>query len=211
MSRDVLIFKGDEITDVVIKKIKLIAKERYSWEIYDNYFDDINNVSDLVHSHSSNIYDEVVVLGNDWFLCYEQTIGAISILEWVAIDNNHKIKQSIEMMTTLKQIFLENNNVHFYATMRHDSSYKIYLKMLKRNYFTEIYHDTFVDSVAPENFLYFQEECYASVEDFLSSEESKEYNEYLKYVLHQVIFVRNQKLLDDYSLNYKRKLKDKIK
>ena len=120
--RSIEIYKGKEITNEKIAKLKQIAVQRYAKSIYDSSYFSVDNVDQLAYIHDINVDDESLVLGEDWFLCYTMSYDTFMFLEWVALDNNFsKFIQSIEMMNVIKRILCEYRNKRFTASMRHDT------------------------------------------------------------------------------------------
>lgn len=197
------IFKGEEITSKQITTIKRIARERYSKEIYNEYFRKIKDVKDLARLQGIQVPKETIAIGTDWFLCYTETDYHVEILEWVSLDNENKIKQSIEMMHTLKQLLLKNKKKIFMASMRHDSSYAMYQKMLQQNYFKEICHRRVIDCAAPKAMD--KIEAFSDLNTLLSSDIPDEYKEYLKYILHHMQFMITNKFTEKYEKKPKNK------
>ena len=196
------IFKGKEINYSKIEILKNIAYKRYSQKIYNEYFKDIKNVEDLAYLHGVSTNAETLVIGTDWFLCYAESDYCVEILEWVSINNETKIKQVSEMMNILKQIFINNTGKVFIADMRHDTSYKIYLKLLQKGYFCETKHEYIIDCAAPTQVHNLKMEFmnrFSNIEEFLSSDESNNYSQYFKYILHRLSFVLTDKFIKKYS------------
>lgn len=196
------IFKGKEISKSKIEILKSIAYRRYSREIYNEYFNSIEDVKDLAYLHDVSIDMENLVIGTNWFLCYTETDYDVQISEWVSIDIGNKIQQVAEMMSTLKKIFLQNSDKLFIADMRHDTSYVMYLKMLQRGYFQEFRHEYIIDCAAPNQVqdlkIKFMKK-FNSIEDFLASDVSNDYTEYFKYILHRLSFVITSKFIKKYD------------
>ena len=197
------IFKGEEITSKQITTIKRIARERYSKEIYNEYFRRIKDVKDLARLQGIQIPKETIAIGTDWFLCYTETDYHVEILEWVALDNENKLKQSIEMMHTLKQLLLKNKKKIFMASMRHDSSYEMYKKMLQEGLFKELSHKRVIDCAAPKTMD--KIEAFNDLTTLLSSNIPDEYKEYLKYILHHMQFMISDKFVKKYEKKPKNK------
>lgn len=196
------IFKGKEINKNKIEILKNIAYRKYTQEIYNEYFNDINDVRDLAYLHDVSINRETLVIGTDWFLCYAELDYSVKILEWVASDNGDKMHQVVEMISTLKKIFLQNKEKMFIADMRHDTSYAMYLKMLQRGYFQEFRHNCTIDCAAPsqvDNLKLKFSDKFSDIEDFLANEISNDYNEYFKYILHQLGFMLTDKFIEKYD------------
>ena len=194
-------YKGVEITPSIIETIKNIAYSGYPADIYSEYFNDIYEVDDLAYMQDVEVADEVLVLGDEWFLLYTDEENFISFLEWVSNESNNKIRQSIEMMNILRQILIQNKDKMFIAGMRHNSSYQMYKKMLQRGYFEEESHECTIDTSCSEEFP-FHYLAYSDInyiEKTLELEENRRYKEYFKYIIHQLIFGVTDKLSDDYG------------
>ncbi|MGM9834365.1 MAG: hypothetical protein ACI31M_01110 [Bacilli bacterium] len=195
-------YKGKAITQDKIQKIKDIAYRRYSPEIFNEYFNSLNDIRDLSHLHGVGITMETLVIGTDWFLCYSESKYYVTILEWVSIDNRSKMQQAIEMMNVLKQILIQNKDKLFIADMRHDTSYTMYLKMLREGYFKEINHECIIDCAAPVQVHDIKAKYmknFNSLKDFLASSDSNNYTKYFKYVLHHLSFVLTDKFVKKYD------------
>ena len=187
--RTVQYYNGNEIDEEKISLIKSIAKRRYSDEIYEDYFEDVENVLDLAYLHSEPIERESLVLGEDWFLCYSEHDCCFYILEWVALETSNII-QSYEMMETLMNLLYSNSEKIMIADMRHDTSYSMYSKLLRSGYFKEISHDYLVDCAMPSDVYKLYSSVYLddcdSIPKFLEIEEEKDTSEYLRYILHNL-------------------------
>ena len=210
-------YKGKAIDQDKIQKIKDIAYRRYSSEIFNEYFNGVNDVKDLSHLHGVDINMENLVISTDWFLCYSESKYYVTILEWVSINNTSKMQQVVEMMHILKQIFIQNKDKLFIADMRHDTSYTMYLKMLQGGYFKEINHECVIDCAAPVQVHDIKAKymkSFNSLKDFLASSDSNNYTKYFKYVLHHLSFVLTDKFVEKYdctSSRPKRKILKKEK
>ena len=58
-------FKGNEIDRDKIQKIKGIAKKGYSPEIFNEYFQNLNDVEDLSYLHDTTIDMERLMIGSN--------------------------------------------------------------------------------------------------------------------------------------------------
>lgn len=195
-------YKGREIDPDKIQRIKDISKRKYSPEIFDEYFRNVNDVKDLARLHDISIDTESLAISSNWFLCYSETKYYVTILEWVSFNEQGNIKQVVEMMNALKQILITNKGKLFVADMRHDTSYKMYLKMIQDGYFKEISQRSIIDCAAPDEvqeIKYKYLGLFNSIEDFLSSDESNNYTEYFKYILHHLSFVLTNKFVEKYG------------
>lgn len=202
MKRNIGIYKGNEIDEEKLSKLKRIAASRYEKSIYDYYYSCIENVDELAYFHNISVNDEILILGEDWFLCYKISDSIVTFLEWVAIDNKEsRMKQVIEMMNAFKNILIQNKDKQFVSYMRHDSSYKFYYAMIQRKYFKECMHLTeiaYCHETIPKEVKYL-EDNYLCLEDFLNSNEALEHPEYLKYILHYLAFFVTDKFIDKYA------------
>lgn len=189
--RKIEILKGKEIDEKKIAKVKRIASLRYDASVYDSSYWSLENVNNLAELHSVKIDDEILVLGEDWFLCYTVTDNTVEFLEWVALNNvEDKFIQTIEMMRVLKKIFLHYADKNFTTSMRHNGSYPFYINMLKRGYFNELSHSYDIDicnGFAPERLKYLEDE-YLGLSNFLNSKEAINHPEYLTFILHNIEF-----------------------
>jgi len=195
-------YKGKAIEQDKIQRIKNIAYRRYSPEIFNEYFNGVNDIKDLSHLHGVDINMENLVIGTDWFLCYSESKHYVTILEWVSIDNRSNLQQVVEMMHVLKQIFIQNKEKLFIADMRHDTSYTMYLKMLQEGYFKEINHEYIIDCAAPvqvHDIKVKYMEKFNSLKEFLASSDSNNYTKYFKYILHHLSFVLTDKFIKKYD------------
>ena len=196
------IFKGKDIGYDEIKILKNIAFKRYSQEIYEEYFSNIKDIKDLAYLHDTNVDMENLVIGTNWFLCYSESDYYITILEWISLNDGNKFMQAIEMMSVLKEIFLQNKDKLFIADMRHDTSYPFYLSMVQKGYLKEIRNECIIDCAAPRivnDLIQELSSDFSSIEDFLVSSESNDYTEYFKYILHHLSFVVTNKFLKKYE------------
>ena len=201
------IYRGNKISEDLIQELKNIAQKRYSKDIYEEYFWGIKTIKDLCDLHSTKMNEETLVLGTDWFLCYKDSKFEIQFLEWVSLDNDNKIKQTIEMMEFFKHMIINNKDKFFYASMRHNTSYKIYSILKQKGFFKQYKNEVIIDFVAPyqiQNIIQKYKEEYNSLDEFLASNERNMYDEYLKYVLHNVEFSITEKFVDKYDKNKKR-------
>lgn len=189
--RRIDVFKGIEISNEIITKIKEITRIRCTKPVYNSNSWSLESVYYLAELHGISVEDEILILGEDWFLCYRISENIVEFLEWIAENKpGTKFIQSIEMMKSLQHIFLQHKEKIFTTAMRHNGSYPFYLKMLQRGYFKEISHTIDIDicnGFAPERLKYLEEE-YSSLDNFLNSEEANNNPEYLTYILHCLEF-----------------------
>ena len=209
--RKVEIYIGKEIDKEKIKRMKSIA-----YTVFKNFrlkkvfktWDDINS---LEPPYFVDINNEVLVLGEDWFLLYNIEDYAIKISSWLAIDNPlTKVPQSIEMMTVLKELLLKYQDRRFDGKLRHLTSYPIYKKMFDKGYFYETCHTVetlcapkrierkydFLDDSAPNNNELF--------EHFLTTDDGKVHPKDLEYIAHFIIFKVNPEFVQKYDTKEKK-------
>lgn len=180
------VFKGSEIEESKIEKLKSIARKRYEPSIYEEYFSNIE--SEIGYT---SIGVETLYLGTDWFLRCLEADEYIEIFEWVSTDTEVKPQQVAEMIGVFKRMFIKNERKFFIASMRHDTSYSIYLRLLKRGYLNELKHEYMLDVAADKDDakVQFLEGLEGEdIEAFLSSNASIDYAEYFKYILHNLCF-----------------------
>lgn len=200
MDRRVDIYKDRQINIRVLKKIRRIAKERCTEKIYIEYFKCI--VSELECYKYSKDTSTIIVLGEDWFLVYEVTESSIAIHNWVALDTSkNKFAQTIEMISALKKILLDNQDKSFHACMRHDTSYQFYLCMLANGLLEEVSDTIAFDEpgVLPPALDSLRiEKGNMLPEELLNSDYAKKYQECLHYILHDIEFQVSDKFVNRY-------------
>lgn len=180
------LYKGKEISYFDISAMKNIASNRYCREIYEMYYNNIYSLQGLAKRFDCLPEDLRLVIGLDWFILYEVTDYYVGLLDWVAInDSDRKMKQSIDMLHTLKEIIRENHKKEFSTCMRHDTSYQIYLKMLEKHYIKETFHSISIDAAEPNDLT--EEDCEEIVKQFSGNENLYD-PEFLKFVLHNINF-----------------------
>lgn len=187
------VYKGSEIGILQIMELKYIAANKYDEPIYENYFSHMDDVYSLASMHDTYVDDEILVLGSGWFLCYSIIEDTVSFLEWVSLDNPHlKLKQTAEMLEFFKRIFIENEDKLFVASMRHNTSYKIYSYLKNKGYFSERDHEVFVDCASSIGLDL--DDCEAVINTFLVNENLL-FDDLLEYILHGVEFSVTDKLV----------------
>lgn len=201
MSRTIKVYIGYEISEDVIARLKHIAKSRYDKRIYDDYYSTIENIQELSFNHDLSPEREIIILGEDWFINYTISDSIVTFLEWVAIDNQDtKLKQTYEMMQSLKAILINNQDKQFTSDMRHDTSYQFYLKLKQRGFIKEDLHGIEYDICsAPEGVKYIDIN-YNTIEEFFESEEAKQHPEYYKFILHHLAFTVTDKFVKKYKI-----------
>lgn len=199
MKRTINIYPRKEITSEKIAKIKEIATNKYPQAIYQEYFDYLTNEKDILNECGP---DTFLVLGEDWFLLYEETEDEVTFMEWIAQDQpENKMQQTIEMLTTFKQILLQNYEKEFIALMRHDTSYQFYQQMLKKEYCYQEYHQCSIDIAHPEEMeeILSETPTIPEVISLLENNDSKLPKQYLTYIVHKIIFNVSEKFINKYE------------
>lgn len=196
MERSVKTYKSQEIDEEKLMRIKKIAASRCSEEIYNTYYKQIN-LTELQKALQKNGF---ISLGEDWFLFYEIYDEEVIFGGWVATDNKkNKIKQVSEMLNTFKTIFIKYKDKTFYASCRHDSSYRFYETMLQKGYLKHYYDIIEMDvDIAPPAIQPLND-FPPMLQHFLHIKEVRENPEYLKYFLHDLEFTVTDKFIDKYS------------
>lgn len=202
-------YKGTEVTEDIISKIKSICEQRYSPLVYKEYFENLTTMQDLCEMHDTNLEEEIILLGEDWFITYAQKYVELEVLEWVALDNvENKMAQIQEMLKALKYILYLSRKTCLAAYLRHDTSYKFYQLGIKRGIIKPAIDEAFVDYYHPEEMDIIVDEVgakYKDLETFLASPERDAYPEYEQYILHRVVFTPTNKFVKQYKKNEKKK------
>lgn len=195
MEREVRFYKGSEIDTKVIQRIKQIALKGYGKLIYERGFAMIDDVSQLSSKHDVDTEDEIVVLGEDWFLCYQIADDMVAFLDWASTDfNGSKFEQTIEMMKTFRIIFLQNTKKRFTAHMRHNTSWQFYYTLLKKGFVNEVENYLYVDTslINSDNFPHL-------IEELLDKNEALKHPEYWQYCFHDITFTITDEFVKKYT------------
>ena len=202
-------YQGTEVTEDIINKIKSICAQRYSPLVYREYFENLTTMQDLCEMHDTNPEEEIILLGEDWFITYAQKYVELEVLEWVALDNvENKMAQIQEMLKALKYILYLSRTTCLAAYLRHDTSYKFYQLGIKKGIIKPAIDEPFVDYYHPEEMDLIVDEVgakYKDLETFLASPEKDAYPEYEQYILHRVVFTPTPKYIKQYKKNEKKK------
>lgn len=200
--RTIKILKGKEINEEAIAKIREITKLRYAEPVYNSSYWGIEDLNTLAELHGVEPNNEILVLGEDWFLCYSYTENIVEFLEWVALnDIDNKFAQTLEMMRVLKNILIQNKEKKFTTSMRHNGSYPFYINMFKRGLFQELSHSYDIDichGFAQERLKYLEDE-YTCLSNFFNSEEAANHPEYLTFILHNIDFIVTDIFIERYA------------
>lgn len=189
--RKVGVYKGKEITEEHISKLKSIIASRIGYLFYKSPWLDIENVEQMANYDEVSIEEEHLALGEDWFLSFTVSDSFFAFLEWAAIEEeSNKLIRTIEMMNIFKKLILKYKDKKFVAYMRHNTSFQFYSKMKKKGYFEELSH--FVEigpcSIFSKMRLIFLEKDYGGLRNFLDSNDIENYTNYLPYIFHYLTF-----------------------
>lgn len=151
MKRVAKIYKGFQINGQVLDRMKaIVLASSYSKNVYEEYYQDFYNIYEMAQDSESQVCDNVVVMGEDWFFHYVDTDEDIHFVEWVAAESmnkERKVTQTIEMIHYLKRVLISNYYKVFCAAIRHDTAYQLYLKMIEKDYFIPLYDEVEIDSI----------------------------------------------------------------
>ena len=119
----------------------------------------------------------------------------LKIFEWI----NICISDKIDMMKYILDLLFNYKNKMIQSSLRHDTSYNIYTKLYNRGYIDTYKDKLFIDIVAPKNIkedILLLKNKYNSLENTL---ENNIYNEYYKYILHDIEFKINENFINTYQ------------
>lgn len=194
MRKKIEYYNGKEITRSVLKRINLIDIKRIKEGINVFSMESVKTLKSLCKAHQSDPEEEYIILGEDWYIIYTKIFATeIDIKDWVAISNvENKLTQTMEMYSSLKQLFLENKDCDFYCMLRHSTSYPFYKKFLDEGHIEESMDVIDFDDYSPE-LTKIKEKIlteYNSIEEYLSDPNRELYKEsHLEdYIYHEVSF-----------------------
>lgn len=189
--REVGIYKGKEITEEHIDKLKDIIATRTTHTFYKSVWFDIKNVEQMAYYDKVSVEEEHLALGKDWFLCYSVSNNSFTFLEWAAIEEeSNRLVRTLEMMNTFKKLILQYKDKKFMAYMRHNTSFQFYSEIKKRGYFEELSHYVEVGrcNIFLKMKLKLLERNYGGLKKFLDSDDVENYTNYLPYIFHSLVF-----------------------
>lgn len=213
MKKTVKIYRGSQISKQVLDRIKeIVLASSYSKYVYERYYQEFSNISEIAADSESQVCDNVVVIGEDWFFHYVDTKEDIHFVEWVAVESfnkERKVVQTIEMLHYLKRVLISNYYKDFYAAIRHDTAYQIYLKMIEKDYFISLFDVVEIDAIYSklkeiilEYRLHkiYKRYAHGNINDInIAIDNDKVLSpEYLNAVLHFVQFSTSQKFKNKY-------------
>ena len=122
----------------------------------------------------------------------------LKIFEWVS-NSDICISSKIEMMRYIFNLLINYKDKKIHSSLRHDTSYNIYTKLYNRGYIDTYKDKLFIDIVTPKNIkedILLLKNKYNSLENTL---ENNIYNEYYKYILHDIEFKINDNFINTYQ------------
>ena len=138
----VKLYNGYKITSNVLRQISYIeSRAVLVRNNVDMTYCNINTLYELCDLHNSEPENEFLILGDDWYISYTELpdLCAIEINDWISISNNENtFLQTIEMISTFKQLFLGYEDCLIYARLRHSTSYNFYKFILSNEYINQL-------------------------------------------------------------------------
>ncbi len=134
MNREVRLIKGSDMIEKDFLRIKVINYFFYGEpSIFPTVAAEIPNVE-----NPDNLY---IILGKDWYIAYEEDETSVKIKMWVKREKtSDSYSQSLEMLEAFKNLFINNSEKLFYASLIYDTSYPFYLRLKERGYIEEVTH-----------------------------------------------------------------------
>lgn len=200
MTNSIKHYQGNEITDEVISKIRCLAKNRYSAQVYTNNFS-YDTPSSYADKHGTNLEDESVILGPDWAICYHMVRRVLIISDWISEDNKSRvINQSLEMYISLRNVLVSTEAKRINAYLRHDTSYPFYKLLLEKDYIDTYEDIPTIDMCSDEQSILINNiiEENPTFEETL--ERGKIPKEYEQFIFHEVTFEPTEKFQKKYGI-----------
>lgn len=197
------VLNGYEITEEYLDKVKSIASSGYNDVIYNNYYNKIYNINKLVGIHYGFVNNDIIekqflAITDTWFIFYMIDEAYLKIFEWIS-KSNICISDKIDMMKYILDLLFNYKNKMIQSSLRHDTSYNIYTKLYNREYIDTYKDKLFIDIVTPKDIkedILLLKNKYNSLENTL---ENNIYNEYYKYILHDIEFKINDNFINTYQ------------
>lgn len=159
--RRVEYFNGDEITPDVIERFKRLAAERFSDEVFIDYFSYLYDVLGYASLHEVYPSDEYMIFGEDWVFSYHIANKELILSDWIASANSSdKFAQSIEMYLEIRKVLLETSACFFSGYLRHTTSYPFYKSFVERGYIEEFVDSLAIDACSDEEYERIVEKFY---------------------------------------------------
>lgn len=202
MRREVKYYKGTEITEEIIKKMRKISIQVYDQKTYNSLYEGMDNIRAICYQHGTLPSNEFVILGQDFFITYAITEDVIEIFEWVALNKvENRFIQTIEMFNELKKILLSNKERKISTYLKHQTSYPFYELFQEKGYFKEIYDYPQIEYDILSSTRNIVKEIvakYGSLYNYLKSK-SNEYSPLEEHIYHEIMFEINDKFIKKYS------------
>lgn len=206
MRKKVEYYDGRKITKDALKRVCFIDKKSIEEGITQFSMDENKSLKEMSHSHETKPKYEHLILGEDWYVFYKNTLDdQIVITDWVSINKvENKFEQTMEMFNAIKQILLKYMDTNFNAMLRHSTSYPFYKKFLDAGYLEEL-----IDILDFDDYLPRLEEIneeildqYDGIEEYLSDPNREKYEkDHIEdYIYHEVTF----NVSDKFKTRYKK-------
>lgn len=203
MRKEVEYYKGNEITEEVLKRVNLIELKRQREGLTTFTIENVDNIEELCYTHDTLPVQENLILGEDWYIIYTTFNGEIEINEWLAIGNvKDKLVQTMEMFNAIKNILLEHKDKTIYATLRHSTSYKFYKLLFEKGYINEFENRFDIADDIPGDLLTMIEnskEKYNSIEEYIDNETEDKIEDLPDFIYHNVEFKVSDKFIEKYN------------
>lgn len=199
--RKVEYFNGDEITPAVIERFKRLAAERFSDEVFIDYFSYLYDVEGYASLHEVYPSDEYMIFGEDWVFSYHISNKELILSDWIASANsNDKFAQSLEMYRAIRNVFLGTQACFFSGYLRHTTSYPFYKSFVERGYIEEFVDSLAIDVCSEEEYERIAAKVYSddsSLEDAVEGDRLTEGEKGCIY--HDVTFELTKKFFKRYQ------------
>ena len=199
--RKVEYFNGDEITPDVIERFKRLAAERFSDEVFIDYFSYLYDVEGYASLHEVYPSDEYMIFGEDWVFSYHISNKELILSDWIASANSSdKFAQSLEMYREIKNVLLEGSVCFFSGYLRHTTSYPFYKSFVERGYIEEFADSLVIDVCSEEEYERIAAKVYSddsSLEDAVEGDRLTESEK--GYIYHDVTFELTKKFFKRYQ------------
>jgi DNA-binding Xre family transcriptional regulator len=174
-------------------------------------FDDINTLEDIIAYLGCNPEDMNIILGEDWYIAYTINDSAIEITEWINVPREQDVlAQTTEMSKAMISILLLGEGKEIYATMRHHTSYKFYLKLKQLDYVEELSWWSQMEEERPlelDRIVEILKEKYDDLNEYFSDENREHFPEYAEYIFHDITFTVTDKFIQRYKKDSGKRLK----
>lgn len=188
--REIKYYKGKQITKDIMAIFLDFAKERFTPEVFEDYFSHLTDIEQYAQAHEVDVEDEHMILGTDWIFCYHIAGKEMVLSDWISREaSSDKFAQSLEMYKVIKSVLVNSNAELFSAYLRHSTSYPFYQSFIRRGIIEEFMDTPFIDICSDETYAkiaskfdIYDESLAEMLEKGRISEEEKD------YIYHDVTF-----------------------